>query len=705
MASTVEENLSDNRIVASCGSCTYEFRYKPLPSVIDSTPQNPIPFDTEAIRSFISDAEEEVTRCSDEISCLRAIIDQVKEHRAEVSRQISVHRPYIAPIRRLPGKLLALIFSFFCAVDIWDCEPFSDLRIVASCSSCTYEFLSKPSPSVVDSKRQNPIPSGTEAIRSFIFDAEEEVTRCSDEISRLCAIIDQVKEHQAEVSRQISVHQPYIAPIRPDIAPIRPDIIPIRRLPGELLALIFSFFCTVDFWNCKPFNLKKWRMRGSLFREPFIIATVCSLWRGIAVSTPSLWTTIMLGGDRIERSREEYEEEYPDSDSSARMFPEDVLEVALERSAQHPLKLWIERFTGSHWPQIFTTKLRQICPRIEQIHLGGDSDPLERGRLGSQSLVFDQLSAVRVQRDCYMERPTASNLRLLIMDVKNIWKNLPFSQSTRYLFIQADEYHTIPRAISRFSQVPNFISSGLIGKYADGITLNLSHCESPQSLRHFSVRITCFERRCNTDPKLGHLSHFKWPCHCLRNLLSALTLPRLKSLQIIGEGIWETRWSPDESYFSAFIQRSAITETLTTFSLHGIGGLDDKKFAKVLQSMPFLERLIVSAFRKKPIISTTMLQQLAAGPLIPRLKILDLHIDITIEAANAIVQLVGARSSPRGNLEDIVMRMPESGMKELPETSETILRLQDELKGFPGTRHLISRAPGPSYLGFDDWID
>ncbi|KAJ7593628.1 hypothetical protein C8J56DRAFT_1043430 [Mycena floridula] len=72
------------------------------------------------------------------------------------------------------------------------------------------------------------------------------------------------------------------------------------------------------------------------------MATVCSLWRSIAVSTPSLWSTIMLGGDHIEKSREDYEADNSDSDSSARIFPEDVLEVALESSAQHPLTLWID---------------------------------------------------------------------------------------------------------------------------------------------------------------------------------------------------------------------------------------------------------------------------------------------------------------------------------------------------------------------------
>ncbi|KAJ7593680.1 hypothetical protein C8J56DRAFT_853406, partial [Mycena floridula] len=156
----------------------------------------------------------------------------------------------------------------------------SESKIAVACSSCTYEFIFKPSPSLINthSTRQNLIPPNTEAIQSFISDAEKEVTRCSDEISRLRAIIDKVEKHQAKRSHEIFVHQSSIAPI--------------RRLPPELLALTFSFFCNVDFWDCEPFKSKRDRISGSLFREPFVIATVCSHWRNIAVSTPSLWSTI-----------------------------------------------------------------------------------------------------------------------------------------------------------------------------------------------------------------------------------------------------------------------------------------------------------------------------------------------------------------------------------------------------------------------------
>ncbi|KAJ7593706.1 hypothetical protein C8J56DRAFT_752598, partial [Mycena floridula] len=118
-------------------------------------------------------------------------------------------------------------------------------------------------------------PSDTEAIQLFISEAEKEVTRCKDEISRLKAIIAKVEKHKSKLSHEISIHQSFVSPI--------------RHLPPELLGLIFSLFCTVDFWDCEPFVSKSHRISGSIFREPFIIATVCSHWRSIALSTPSLW--------------------------------------------------------------------------------------------------------------------------------------------------------------------------------------------------------------------------------------------------------------------------------------------------------------------------------------------------------------------------------------------------------------------------------
>ncbi|KAJ7587185.1 hypothetical protein C8J56DRAFT_92729 [Mycena floridula] len=532
----------------------------------------------------------------------------------------------------------------------------------------------------------------TEAIQLLSSGAAEgEVTRCSDEILRLRGVIELVEKHQARLNHEIFIHQSFIAPI--------------HRLPPELLALIFSFFCTIDFWD-DPFERMSDCISGSLFREPFIIATVCSHWRSIAVSTPSLWATIILGDHDIELSREEYTQYcYEEDDdcgfNDSQTFPEDILEVALQRSAQHPLKLWLQCFNNRPWPSIFTTKLCQVSSRIQQMNISGDSDPFD-----AANPVFDQLSAVKIgptESDGMVRLPwlpTATNIRVLV--IQNVddaetgfWTSLPV-KSTQFLLIEADAF-TVTRKISTsLSKFTNVVSSVLKCRYSD-----YAHplvCQSPRPLHYLSVDMTCFRGRCCGVPGLRCDPNASFErCKCIGNLLTSLTLPGLKGLQIVCHDPDHIPWS--QKHFVAFMDRSVIAKTLTSFSVHGICDLNNKKLTKVLQCMPSLTRLIISAFENKPIIGTTMLARLAGNStlaLVPRLKIFDVRLDATTEVVDALVRLVEARSIPRGHLEKIVIRM------ETKELHDLAKRIEVGLKGFPGTRHVISE-PISGYSNFDDW--
>ncbi|KAJ7587167.1 hypothetical protein C8J56DRAFT_1083542 [Mycena floridula] len=651
----LEDNTADNRIAVSCSSCAYEFILKPLPSLLHShsTRHNVIPHDTQAIQLFIADAEGEVTRCNEEILRLREIIEKVEKHQAQLTNEITIHQSFIAPNHpSAKGK-----------------ENISGSRITATCSSCAYEFISKPLSSVVDSlsTRQNIILSDAEAIQSFIIDVEEEVTRCSQEVSHLRAVIDEVENRQSEINHEISIHRSFMAPI--------------RRLPPELLALVFSFFCTVDFWDCEPFKSKRNRMTGSLFREPFIIATVCSHWRSIALSTPSLWSTIMLGGIFAERWRK-------DCEANAL----DVFGAALERSAQHPLKLWTARVGKNHWSSIFTTRLRQICSRVEQIYLGGDTDPFHLP--DSPSPMFDRLSAVQVSpnpRSSMGRLPwlsTASNLRVLILQnvdrvEAEFWTDLPV-QSTQFLLFQT----RIPmlEAMEILTKFPNITSSGFSCEFSDYVDLPFAW-KAPQALHHLDVTLSCYDRLCNPDdPKA---------CHCLGNLLSSINTPGLKSLRLQADWThFGACWS--RAHFSRFLKRSAIKQSLTSLCLQNIDGLDDNKLANLFHSVPFLTRLTVSTFRNEPIIRIPMLCQLGTTSLLPRLKFFDVKIDDTADTVDAVVNLVKLRSGPAG-LEEIVVR--------LEGFSETMGRLEEGMKlNFTGARYTIAEARLYADLP-NEWVD
>ncbi|KAJ7600654.1 hypothetical protein C8J56DRAFT_1074042 [Mycena floridula] len=352
-------------------------------------------------------------------------------------------------------------------------------------------FKSWPSPVHSNSPRRNLTPSEIEAVQSFVSGAEAEVTRCTDEVARLQAMTAKVKEYQTELAHKISVHQSFICLI--------------NRLPSELLSLIFSFFCTVDFWDWGPFEAKmKSPMRGSFFREPFVIATVCRRWRNIALSTPSLWSTIMLAGDdledkdrgeeKIHYSREDYRPEEDDSEEPC-IFPDEVLEVALERSAQHSLTLWTMHLDMDqfYWPSAFTRMLRQVSPRFKEMHLAGGSDPFRHK--DSPNVVFDQLSVVQVfpyhngnwiGMDPLPWLSTAPNVRTLILESsdseEDFWTHVPV-QSIQYLFFEQDDITT---GISKLARFPNIVSSGMMcgveGKYA---------WEAPLSFHHLRLNVEC----------------------------------------------------------------------------------------------------------------------------------------------------------------------------------------------------------------------
>ncbi|KAJ7593690.1 hypothetical protein C8J56DRAFT_1043483 [Mycena floridula] len=659
---------AESRIAVSCTRCTYEFVFKPLPGLLHShsTPQNIIPSDTEAIQLFISEAEKEVARCKDEISRLKAIIAKIEKHQVILNQG---HQSTISSIQ--PQTEIAAAEAK---------ENASDNRITVSCSSCIYEFI-LPSLNLLNSDGLH--QNGAETFHSSISEAQAE-----EEVMRLWGIIELVKKHQSKLSHEISIHQLFVSPI--------------RRLPPELLALIFSLFCTVDFWDCEPFVSKSYRIRGSIFREPFIIATVCSHWRSIALSTPSLWSTIMLGN--MNMSREDCEADNPDAklDESC-TFPEDIFEVALERSAQHPLKLWIERRDGFYWPSILTTKLRQVCFRVQQIYLSGSLDPFYLPN--SPSLAFDRLSAIHLASDDRsMDRLpwllTAANVRVLV--IQNVedaepefWTDLPV-QSTRFLLFQTSDYMRDSEAMEILTRFPNITSSGFSYEFSDYVVLPFAW-EAAQTLHHLNITLKCYARDCvHTSSNPDDLE----ACHCFENLLSGITTPGLKSLRL--EADWSypgACWS--QAHFSGFLDRSTIRESLTSLYLHNIDGLDDDELEHLFQSVPFLTRLTVSAFRDGPIIRAPILEQIGTASLLPRLKFFDVLIDDTEDAVDAVVNLVRLRSGPTG-LEEIVVRL--EGLPEMREKLEEGVKLN-----FAGVRYTIadprSARSYSQYLSFNDWVN
>ncbi|KAJ7600653.1 hypothetical protein C8J56DRAFT_1074040, partial [Mycena floridula] len=161
-------------------------------------------------------------------------------------------------------------------------------------------------------------------------------------------------------------------------------------------------------------------------------------------------------------------------------------------------------------------------------------------------------------------------------------------------------------------------------------------------------------------------------------------LPGLKSLQIEA-----ACWS--QGHFSKFLDRS---RNLTCLALFGMSGLGNKELESLLGSIPALTRLTV---RLKSMISAQMLQRLSNGLLLPRLQFLDMSLEHTVEARDALIGLVRVRSPPQGCLEEIVVRVT-------PLSESRKQQLHDKLECFPRTRYRILK-PELMYFSFSEWME
>ncbi|KAJ7240773.1 hypothetical protein C8J57DRAFT_1478062 [Mycena rebaudengoi] len=105
------------------------------------------------------------------------------------------------------------------------------------------------------------VPSDVQisTIRDVIRVVEEQIDSKCHEVARLKQVITNLNRQRTELRVFANTHIGMISGM--------------RRLPSELLTEIFLQFI---------------RMETS-FRDPWIIATVCSRWRAVALSSPSLW--------------------------------------------------------------------------------------------------------------------------------------------------------------------------------------------------------------------------------------------------------------------------------------------------------------------------------------------------------------------------------------------------------------------------------
>ncbi|THU96650.1 hypothetical protein K435DRAFT_664095, partial [Dendrothele bispora CBS 962.96] len=148
-------------------------------------------------------------------------------------------------------------------------------------------------------------------INSLLQDAEKDLDDYDTEIARLETAISVLKHKRACLEGHIPKFRSLLSPI--------------RRLPPELLSLIFLWRIRCN-WRGSIFNFIE---RGTEL-PPVVLSQVCSGWRQLAWSTPFLWSDlqIMLGYPKY------LYEEFVD-------LIQPLIHLYFERSSQVPLDLFL----------------------------------------------------------------------------------------------------------------------------------------------------------------------------------------------------------------------------------------------------------------------------------------------------------------------------------------------------------------------------
>ncbi|THU76326.1 hypothetical protein K435DRAFT_166129 [Dendrothele bispora CBS 962.96] len=109
----------DEEAITLCSRCGAKFDvqesfYTPLTSEKLRAGYVPSELEAAQIPYIVQHLREDLDRY-EEIAGLREVLYELKERRAEIKRHLVEERGLLAPIRKLPVEVLAIIFNFYCS--------------------------------------------------------------------------------------------------------------------------------------------------------------------------------------------------------------------------------------------------------------------------------------------------------------------------------------------------------------------------------------------------------------------------------------------------------------------------------------------------------------------------------------------------------------------------------------------------------------
>ncbi|KAJ7023844.1 hypothetical protein C8F04DRAFT_1133442 [Mycena alexandri] len=217
--------------------------------------------------------------------------------------------------------------------------------------------------------------------------------------------------------RQLEEHRAVLLNYR---ARTRAPLSPLRRMPPEVLGEIFS-------WTMSPVLDRLRRGRIDTSRSPWLLTQICSAWRRVAVSTPSLWSQVTI--------------DYPESANNSSRYSLSLVEAQLERSNKLTVYFYgSEELDPSSQIQMFELLL-QHASRWEGLSLGITSAimpllPTLRDRLSSLKHLWIQWDTADSQGEAPSIDCFQTSTSLIDVGICNAYRDVPIpfpaEQLTRY---------------------------------------------------------------------------------------------------------------------------------------------------------------------------------------------------------------------------------------------------------------------------------
>ncbi|KAK7049394.1 hypothetical protein VNI00_005995 [Paramarasmius palmivorus] len=395
-------------------------------------------------------------------------------------------------------------------------------------------------------------PSQHNTVSQFLKDAETEMRSHQIQIDKLRSQIALLENKKTNLSENIARYRSLLSPI--------------HKLPPEVLGNVFSFACEENSFHIHPV----------LTPPPLSLSSVCGRWREIALTMPSLWSSMNIRFQRGWTKGGLYRQLYH------------LVLLFLDRSKSSPLDIVLNfkcrlihadaiptlAALVSHsprWQRLVLEDIPEECLRHEVFRTLGRHrmamlTHLESSHNGYDDTVWDDYQC-HLFHDC----PSLTSLKVANSGPLDHGANLPWRQIKKLEIVNAYEIDGLD-LLSRCSNVEQITLERVSGMSEDGV-----EDEGDGEFSHIYHPIS----------KITILAVEEDDVTCI---LKHSTLHELSSLEIQGaDDDWD-EWDASQEVIADFLHRSSCH--LTTLALSKLP-ISDSQTISLLYLLPTLTTLSI----------------------------------------------------------------------------------------------------------------